>query len=372
MSSWGNSILSFNPGAEEEKRLIRSAANRCGVILILMLAVMYGISLGVSFLIGIFREQMLQISKDTVLWSAVISLGMNLLIYAVVVPVLVLICSRFSGVQVADYLRLPDISGREMGKLIIMGLGVVYTASFTGNIFYNVVNILLQRFFGVMMQAPDVSVEKNPVSIAVMVMGTAILAPFFEELLIRCGLTGIVRKYGCWFTAVATGVLFGFLHTNFQQVFFAMMMGIYAGFVAYRTRSIWPTILLHMIVNGISVIQVILLSFTDLDRLEELLNNLQYMDSQQLLSAFRGIKDSILPLAAVELVSLGVLVLGIVGIVKLVKEIGRRPREFNPRESGSLLRLPEKLKAFFTAPAVLVFFTVSILLSLYNAFPFMD
>lgn len=369
MSYWGNSIFQFDPRAEEEKKEIRSAANRCGIILILMLAVMYAVSFGLSALVAVFRGQLLQISKDTVLWNAIFSLGMNLLIYAVLVPILMLICNSSSGVKAADYLRLPELPGREMGKLLIMGLGVVYTASYTGNILYNAANMLLQQLFGITMQSPDITVERNPVSIAVLIVGTAILAPFFEELLVRCGLVGILRKYGCWFTAITTGVLFGFMHTSFQQVFFAMMMGIYAGFVAYRTRSVWPTILLHIIVNSISVIQVILLSFTDLEQIEYLLNNFQSMDSQQFLLELRGIMDSILPLAGVELIGLGVLVLGIVGIVKLCREIGRRPREFNPREGGSLLRLPEKLKAFFTAPSVLVFFTLSILLSLYNAFP---
>ena len=60
-----------------------------------------------------------------------------------------------------------------------------------------------------------------------------------------------------FFTAIVTGILFGFMHTSFQQVYFAAMMGIYAGFVAYRTRSVWPTILLHFIVNTISAVQVI-------------------------------------------------------------------------------------------------------------------
>lgn len=368
MSYWGENILQFDPRAEEEKREIRSAANRCGIILILMLVFMYIISFGMSALVGIFRDQILGISKDINLWNAIFSVVMNLLVYAVLVPVLLLICNRASGTRVAEYLRWPEIPGREMGKLLLMGLGVTYMASYTGNILYNAANLLLQQLFGITMQSPDVSVERNPVSIAVLILGTAILAPFFEELLVRCGLVGILRKYGCWFTAIASGVLFGFLHTSFSQVFFAMMMGIYAGFIAHRTRSVWPSILLHITVNGISVVQVILLSFADVDGLEYLLNSYQSMEPRQFLQELQGVAGSLLPLAAVQLIGIGVLVLGIVGIVKLVKEIGRHPRQFNPHES-SVLKLPEKLKAFFTAPAVLVFFALSILLSLYNAFP---
>ena len=76
---------------------------------------------------------------------------------------------------------------------------------------------------------------------------------------------GTLRSYGFRFAAIATGVLFGFMHTSFEQVFFAAMMGIYAGFVAAKFRSVWPTIVLHMIINGISNGQAILLSFLEID-----------------------------------------------------------------------------------------------------------
>lgn len=366
--NWGESINLYDPQKETEKKEIRAAANRCGVLLIVMLAVMYAISFGMGFLINAFREQLLAISQDAVLWNAIFSMVMNLLIYAAMSPVLIWLCNRYSGARVSEYLRFPSISGRETGKLLMMGLGVVYTASFTGNIVYNAVNAILERLFGIAMQSPDMTVERNPVSIAVLILSTAILAPFFEELEVRCGLVGVLRKHGCWFTAISTGILFGFMHTSFQQVFFAMMMGIYAGFVAYRTRSVWPTILLHIVVNSVSVIQVVLLSFTDYQGIIRLASILE-QDPQQFLLEFQGMATEILMFAVVELISLGILVLGIIGIVKLVKEIHRHPREFNPREDCGRLRLKEKLKTFITAPGVLIFIILSVLLSLYNAFP---
>ncbi len=369
MSYWGDQLQNYNPQAEQEKKEIRSAGNRCGIILILMLAVMYGMSFGIGILVSAFREQMLALSQDTVLWDAALSLILNLLIYAVLVPILLFICNRFSGEKTAELLRLPAISGRELGKILVMGLGVVYISSYTGGIVYDTINNILLQLFGITMQSPDNSVACNPVSIAVLILSVSILAPFFEELLVRGGLVGLTKKYGCWFTAISTGILFGFMHTSFTQVFFAMMLGIYAGFMTYRTRSIWPTIILHIVVNSISVIQVILLSFVDIEQVDYLLNNAQSMDMQQLVSAMQGLLDDLIPLLIIELISLGVLAIAIVGMVKLVKDIERHPRVYNPKEYGSVLRLREKLKAFLTAPAVLIFFTISILLSFYNAFP---
>lgn len=350
---------------EEQKREIRLAANRCGMVLLLMLAIMYLLPSGINLLMMTFREELLQFSSDSVFWNELYSLVCSLLIYAVFVPLLLIFTSSYSGDRVSQYLQFPKISGKTMGKILLMGFGVVYPASYVGNLTYQAIVQLLDNF-GISVRSMGVTVDRNILSVAVLVLSVSILAPFFEELLMRGGMVSLVKAHGCWFTAISTGILFGFLHTSFEQVYFAAMMGIYAGFITYKTKSVWPTVLLHIAVNTISAATTILISFTEYDLL---LNDLLTNGTASEFLSDGSLPMRLLGAAGIGLISILIWVLAICGLVMLVREIKRHPREFHPREeSEQVIRLPEKLKVFFTAPGVLIFLVVSILLSCMNAF----
>lgn len=348
----------------KDREEIRRLANRCGAVMLLLLAGMYLVSFGLSFFGVAFWQLLPGWITQNFSFNDLGNLLLNLIFYLGIIPLLLLYCNRQSGTRVADYLWFPNMPKKAVWKLVLMGFGVVWAASESGGLVYNGLNALLEYLFHIQMRSPDVLIERNPVSIVVLVLGTAILAPFFEELFARCGLVGTLREHGGVFTAIATGLMFGFMHTSFQQVFFAAMMGIYAGFVTYRTRSVWPAILLHFMVNGISVLQAIALSYTDMSvisyqELEYLIN----VDPRYLLS-------QLLPLTAFSLLSLLFLVLGITGLVTFIKTLIRFPREFTlPEEKKkSALRTSEKCKVFLTSPVIVIFLIFSVLLSFLNAF----
>jgi membrane protease YdiL (CAAX protease family) len=48
-------------------------------------------------------------------------------------------------------------------------------------------------------------------------------------------------------------VVFGLLHGNLEQIPFAMLLGLYLGFVRVKTESILPAVLLHFLNNFFSV-----------------------------------------------------------------------------------------------------------------------
>ena len=368
---WSN-MGQYNWPKENEKQQLRALANRCGVMLIVLLGFMYLISLGFGFLnaVDFLPQSIRKLQEDATLWEAIQSLVLNLLFYVVAVPLLLWYANRQSNTQVSDCLSFPNMSGKEFWKWVLMGVGVVYTASVTGNIFYSAINYLL-NLVGIPMQSPDVSVSPDIASIMVFTLSVTILAPFFEELLVRCGLVGTLRGYGLRFTAIATGILFGFLHTSFEQVFFAAMIGIYAGFVAAKYRSVWPTIVLHMIINGISNAQAILLSFLDID-LENMMQGFEAGD----FSAIRALTPEELLgqfglLTGIMLLSGLLMTLGIIGMVKLVKEASENPAAFRDQPTGSLLTLKEKCITFFKAPGVVVFLIISVCLSLLNAYSYL-
>ena len=70
-----------------------------------------------------------------------------------------------------------------------------------------------------------------------------------EEIFYRKLVIDRLRRYGELFAVIASGILFGLIHGNFSQFFYAAMIGIVFGIVYLRTGRIRYTIGLHMAIN---------------------------------------------------------------------------------------------------------------------------
>ncbi len=77
-------------------------------------------------------------------------------------------------------------------------------------------------------------------------LGVVLVAPLFEELLFRGVLLSTYRRplgaHAIWLVAI----LFGFLHPSLAQALGAVFLGLVAGWMVYRTGSIWAGILVHL------------------------------------------------------------------------------------------------------------------------------
>jgi len=91
-------------------------------------------------------------------------------------------------------------------------------------------------------------------SIPLQLLVIGILAPVFEELIFRKYLIDRVGKYGEFTAILLSGLMFGLFHGNFQQFFYATMLGFLFAFVYLRTGNVLYTIAFHMIINSSSVL----------------------------------------------------------------------------------------------------------------------
>lgn len=83
-----------------------------------------------------------------------------------------------------------------------------------------------------------------------------IAAPVFEELIFRgIMLEGLLRKYTPAKSILISSLLFGFGHVNPWQFIAAFVIGVFSGWVYYKTRSVMPSIIIHGAANlcGFSV-----------------------------------------------------------------------------------------------------------------------
>ncbi|HDR4722478.1 CPBP family intramembrane metalloprotease [Bacillus cereus group sp. Sample62] len=90
----------------------------------------------------------------------------------------------------------------------------------------------------------------------VLLLGTAIFVPIFEELIFR----GIIlhflqQRFPFWIAALGSSFLFGIGHMYSTGVMFSMfILGLFMAILCKRTNSIIPAILLHMLNNTIALL----------------------------------------------------------------------------------------------------------------------
>lgn len=91
---------------------------------------------------------------------------------------------------------------------------------------------------------------KNPIDNIVFSLGAVILAPLFEEIVFRgIVLRGFLSTYSPKKAIIYSAVIFGVIHGKPLQIWGAVVIGLFLGWIYYKTKNIGVAILLHFIVN---------------------------------------------------------------------------------------------------------------------------
>jgi membrane protease YdiL (CAAX protease family) len=101
---------------------------------------------------------------------------------------------------------------------------------------------------------PPESLNVTPLDKIAMAVGTVVLAPVVEELLFRGVLQSAYERRGPVRAIAATSLLFVAIHQELAQSVALIPVTLALGYVAWRTRSIIPAILVHLGNNGQAII----------------------------------------------------------------------------------------------------------------------
>lgn len=75
-----------------------------------------------------------------------------------------------------------------------------------------------------------------------------------EEISLRYFTQRSMYKVGPAFAIIWQAVLFGLLHGNLFQGFFATVMGVLLGIIYYKTNNLWYTTIIHIVNNSLAVL----------------------------------------------------------------------------------------------------------------------
>jgi len=103
----------------------------------------------------------------------------------------------------------------------------------------------------------------------------ALLGPILEELLFRGAITKVLlKKYNPTKAIVLSALIFGVFHLNPAQIVTAFLIGLLLGWIYYKTASLIPCILVHVINNSLSV--YVNLKYPDIENTSDLFSGNTY------------------------------------------------------------------------------------------------
>lgn len=118
----------------------------------------------------------------------------------------------------------------------------------------NFVSTIIQEILGITF---TMGVEDPKIvgaeGIFIAVLSTAVLPAVLEEIVVRGIIMQPLRRFGDKFAIVASALIFGIMHGNMVQIPYTIVAGLFMGYLAVATGSLWPSIILHFVNNFYSV-----------------------------------------------------------------------------------------------------------------------
>ena len=137
--------------------------------------------------------------------------------------------------------------------LLISGICIVQLSLFV----YLFFNFILYYFFGITTKPLPAEAHYMPSNIFGIILyfiTTAVIPAFTEEFIYRFLMLNALKKYGNAFAIIITSVIFGLAHARVNAFIFATAIGLLSAYIAIKTKSIWFSIILHVIINANSLV----------------------------------------------------------------------------------------------------------------------
>lgn len=218
-------------------------------------------------------------------WMATSSWGFWLTsfvpLYAFAIPAGLLLLRKLPAQKPQEH-KLPFTS-----FLVIFPVCVFFMIS--GSLLGNILSALLSG--GTAENAlNEYAMDTNPLKVVVMV----ILAPLLEEYVCRKQIIDRTLPYGEKTAVVLSAAVFGLLHQNLFQFFYAFALGLVFGYIYIRTGRLRYTVVLHAIVNFMgSVIAPWVLQLADMEAIAGMDPT---MPTEQLIAVYMEILPGLLAL----------------------------------------------------------------------------
>lgn len=177
---------------------------------------------------------------------------------AILIPTLIHI---FKGRRSIDTYNMGKLPWNQIIPCILFGIGLCFAALVLSNI-----SMGIYEHFGADLSGfsedsfPDL---QDPISFIVTVICVCLAPAVCEELLCRSAILYSLRTKGMYSAALWSGLYFALLHTNFINLPMYVALGFIFGIIAYKTRSVYSTVIVHFFYNFTVVLLQLFASYAE-------------------------------------------------------------------------------------------------------------
>lgn len=159
------------------------------------------------------------------------------------------IAAKCAGVRIDKIIQFGKAKKGTFLPFLLFGIGF---CSFS-NIAMSYASSIFQSF-GIDYEVDFGDNPKGLFGFLLSFIATAIVPALVEEFACRGIVLGLLKKHGSGFAIITSSIIFGIMHGNFEQIPFAIFVGLVLGYIYVKTGSIWTGVLVHGVNNAISVI----------------------------------------------------------------------------------------------------------------------
>lgn len=233
---------------EKEKRKIKKISNAVGFSFLVLYVLIWVFNLSAVFLARTFNFENLFYEPAFMQVQQII---FSLLVFTF--PFILIF--KLYKYRISDLINFSLPKGKQNIYLFLIGIGFCS--------FANIASSLAERIFDRAGISYEVDFGENPEGIfgfMLSLLATVIVPSLVEEFACRGILLGALKRFGQGFAIITSAALFGFMHSNFEQIPFAFLVGLVLGYITVKSGTIWVAVFVHAFNNLISIVYTYFLS----------------------------------------------------------------------------------------------------------------
>lgn len=237
----------LDPEIFAEKNKIKTDSRTIGAAFL----VMFGIILLLNIIVLIVNQILIfggEYKAFEILNSAVVMQVLEIMFSLLAFTTPFILIYRLSAIRISDLMcfSLPKL---KIG-IPFFFFGIAFCS------FANIVSAIASSLFettNISYNVPELEQPTGIYGFLLALISTVIVPAFVEEFACRGLMLGLLKKHGEAFAIIASSLLFGLMHGNFEQIPFAFFVGLVLGFITVKSGTITIAIAVHAFNNFVSV-----------------------------------------------------------------------------------------------------------------------
>lgn len=240
-------FVGIDPEKYAEKSAIKRTALVVGFCFLLVTALIFVLGIGIGLALSVAMSISPEVGE--IYNDAAIQTVMQIVFSALVFTVPFILVPRLSGERISDLISFKKPEKKSFLPLFLFGISFCAFA----NIAVSQAGAIFESF-GINYNVDFGENPKGVFGFLLSIIATVIMPALVEEFALRGVTLGILRRFGDSFAVVTTAGLFGLMHSNFQQIPFAFLVGLVLGYITVKSGTIWVAVAVHAFNNFVSVI----------------------------------------------------------------------------------------------------------------------